>query len=50
MGYKVPLWGVEVSRVLLNERTQDAALGYPGDGPVATGRAGSVIQLDQEPT
>ena len=26
-----------------------AAGGYSGDGPVATGRAGSVIQLDQEP-
>lgn len=25
-------------------------VGYSGDGPVATGRAGSVIQFDQEPT
>jgi hypothetical protein len=49
-GYKVPLWGPEVSRVLLNGPRRDRDLGYPGDGPVATGRAGSVIQLDQEPT
>jgi len=31
-GYKVPLWGPEVSRVLLNGPRRDRDLGYPGTG------------------